>query len=39
LERLLRDIATACQRRVVHTRVYAPAGQLLLGLSSSDPTL
>jgi alkylation response protein AidB-like acyl-CoA dehydrogenase len=39
LERLLRDIATACQHRVVHTRVYAPAGQLLLGLSSSDPTL
>ena len=39
LERLLRDIATACQHRIVHTRVYAPAGQLLLGLGSGDPTL
>jgi alkylation response protein AidB-like acyl-CoA dehydrogenase len=39
LEVLLRDIATACQHRIVHTRVYAPAGQLLLGLNSSDPTV
>jgi alkylation response protein AidB-like acyl-CoA dehydrogenase len=39
LDRLHRDIATACQHRVVHTRVYAPAGRLLLGLDSGDPTV
>ncbi|MGF1595699.1 MAG: acyl-CoA dehydrogenase family protein [Acidimicrobiales bacterium] len=39
LERLHRDTATACQHRVVHTRVYAEAGRLLLGLRSGDPTL
>jgi hypothetical protein len=39
LDRSLRDIATACQHRVVHTRVYAPAGRLLLGLRSDDPTV
>jgi Acyl-CoA dehydrogenase, C-terminal domain len=39
LDRLLRDIATACQHRIVHTRVYAPAGRLLLGLPSGDPTV
>src|SRR4051794_7006469 len=39
LDRTLRDIATACQHRVVHTRVYAPAGRLLLGLRSEDPTV
>jgi hypothetical protein len=36
--RLLGDIATACQHRIVHTRVDAPAGQPLAGLGSSDPT-
>ena len=39
LDRLHRDIATACQHRVVHTRVYAEAGRLLLGLKTGDPTL
>jgi alkylation response protein AidB-like acyl-CoA dehydrogenase len=39
LDRLHRDIATACQHRVVHSRVYAEAGRLLLGLNSGDPTL
>ena len=39
LDRLHRDIATACQHRVVHTRVYAEAGRLLLGLKATDPTL
>jgi len=39
LDRLDRDITTACQHRVVHTRIYAEAGRLLLGLKSSDPTL
>jgi alkylation response protein AidB-like acyl-CoA dehydrogenase len=39
LDRLHRDIATACQHRVVHTRVYAPAGRLLLGLESGEPTV
>ena len=39
LDHLLRDIATACQHRIVHTRVYAPAGRLLLGLHSGDPTV
>ena len=39
LDRLHRDIATACQHRVVHTRVYAEAGRLLLGLKAGDPTL
>jgi alkylation response protein AidB-like acyl-CoA dehydrogenase len=39
LDRLHRDIATACQHRVVHTRIYAEAGRLLLGLKPGDPTL
>jgi alkylation response protein AidB-like acyl-CoA dehydrogenase len=39
LDRQLRDIATACQHRMVHTRVYAPAGRLLLGMDSGDPTV
>jgi alkylation response protein AidB-like acyl-CoA dehydrogenase len=37
LDRHLRDIHTACQHRMVHTRVYGPAGRLLLGLDSGDP--
>ena len=37
LDRQLRDIATACQHRMVHTRVYGPAGRLLLGMDSGDP--
>lgn len=39
LDRLHRDAAVACQHRVVHTRVYAEAGRLLLGLDATDPTL
>jgi alkylation response protein AidB-like acyl-CoA dehydrogenase len=39
LDRQLRDVATACQHRMVHTRVYAPAGRLLLGMDSGDPTV
>lgn len=39
LDRQLRDISTACQHRMVHSRVYAPAGRLLLGLESGDVTV
>ncbi len=39
LDRLHRDAATASQHRVVHTRVYAEAGRLMLGLKATDPTL
>ncbi len=28
----MRDILTACQHRVVHLKMYRPAGRLLLGL-------
>lgn len=37
LDRLLRDIVTACQHGVVHPKMYRPAGRLLLGLESGDP--
>jgi alkylation response protein AidB-like acyl-CoA dehydrogenase len=37
LDRDLRDIMTACQHRVVHLKMYRPAGRLLLGLDSSEP--
>lgn len=37
LDRQVRDILTACQHRMVHTRVYGPGGRLLLGLDSGDP--
>lgn len=39
LDRLHRDAATASQHRVVHPRVYAEAGRLMLGLKATDPTL
>ena len=39
LDRQLRDIATACQHRIVHTRVYTAAGRLLLGMDSGDVTV
>ncbi len=39
LERIHRDAAVASQHRVVHTRNFAAAGRLLLGLSAGDPTL
>ena len=37
LERALRDILTACQHRMVHPKIYVPAGRILLGRDSGDP--
>lgn len=37
LDRCMRDILTACQHRVVHAKIYRPAGRLLLGLDPGDP--
>jgi alkylation response protein AidB-like acyl-CoA dehydrogenase len=37
LDRDLRDIMTACQHRLVHAKMYRPAGRLLLGLESEEP--
>jgi indole-3-acetate monooxygenase len=37
LERQMRDIMTACQHRVVHLRMYRPAGRMLLGLDPDEP--
>ncbi|MGH7934420.1 MAG: hypothetical protein ACREQN_14840, partial [Candidatus Binataceae bacterium] len=37
LDRDLRDIVTACQHRVVHPKMYRPAGRLLLGLEPEEP--
>jgi len=37
LERDMRDILTACQHRVVHPKMYRPAGRLLLGLEPDEP--
>ena len=37
LDRLMRDILTACQHGVVHPKIYRPAGLLPLGLESGDP--
>jgi len=37
LDRDVRDILTACQHRVVHLRMYRPAGRLLLGLEPEEP--
>lgn len=39
LDRCMRDILTACQHRMVHPKLYRPAGRLLLGRSSGDPML
>jgi alkylation response protein AidB-like acyl-CoA dehydrogenase len=36
LERDMRDILTACQHRVVHPKMYRPAGRLLLGLNADE---
>ncbi|HKV54496.1 MAG TPA: acyl-CoA dehydrogenase family protein, partial [Candidatus Binataceae bacterium] len=36
LDRNLRDIMTACQHRVVHLKMYRPAGRLLLGLEPEE---
>jgi alkylation response protein AidB-like acyl-CoA dehydrogenase len=37
LDRDMRDILTACQHRVVHLKMYRPAGRLLLGLDPQEP--
>ncbi|NOT56926.1 MAG: hypothetical protein HOP18_20190 [Deltaproteobacteria bacterium] len=37
LDRIMRDIVTACQHGVVHPKMYRPAGRLLLGLEAGDP--
>ena len=37
LDRNLRDIFTACQHRVVHTKMYRQAGRLLLDLDPEEP--
>ena len=39
LDRDMRDILTACQHRVVHLKMYRPAGRLLLGLDPEEPTV
>ena len=36
LDRCMRDILTACQHRVVHPKMYRPAGRLLLGLKPEE---
>lgn len=36
LERDMRDIMTACQHRVVHLKMYRPAGRMLLGLGPDE---
>ncbi|MCC6437508.1 MAG: acyl-CoA dehydrogenase family protein [Acidimicrobiales bacterium] len=37
LDRLMRDMLTGAQHRMVHPKIYRPAGRLLLGLDSGDP--
>ena len=37
LDRDMRDIMTACQHRVVHLRMYRPAGRLLMDLDPDEP--
>jgi alkylation response protein AidB-like acyl-CoA dehydrogenase len=37
LDRMMRDIITACQHGVVHPKMYRPAGRMLLGLDADDP--
>ncbi len=37
LDRIMRDIVTACQHGIVHPKMYRPAGRLLLGLEAGDP--
>jgi indole-3-acetate monooxygenase len=37
LDRDMRDIMTACQHRVVHLKMYRPAGRMLLGLAPDEP--
>jgi alkylation response protein AidB-like acyl-CoA dehydrogenase len=37
LDRIMRDILTACQHGIVHPKMYRPAGRMLLGLHADDP--
>jgi indole-3-acetate monooxygenase len=37
LDRITRDILTACQHGIVHPKMYRPAGRMLLGLHAGDP--
>jgi Acyl-CoA dehydrogenase, C-terminal domain len=37
LERAMRDLLTGAQHRMVHPKIYRPAGRLLFGLESGDP--
>jgi len=37
IDRIMRDILTACQHGVVHPKMYRPAGRMLLGLDAGDP--
>ena len=37
LERNMRDILTSSQHRVVHPKMYRPAGRLILGLEPKEP--
>jgi len=37
LDRIMRDILTACQHGIVHPKMYRPAGRMLLGLDAGDP--
>ena len=39
LDRQMRDILTAGQHRIVHGKVFRPAGRLFLGLPSGDPMM
>jgi hypothetical protein len=36
LDRQMRDILTACQHRVIHPKMYRPAGRMLLGLDPEE---
>ena len=37
LDRIMRDIVTACQHGVVHPKMYRPVGRILLGLEAGEP--
>jgi alkylation response protein AidB-like acyl-CoA dehydrogenase len=37
IDRIMRDILTACQHGIVHPRMYRPAGRMILGLDAGDP--
>jgi indole-3-acetate monooxygenase len=37
IDRIMRDILTACQHGIVHPKMYRPAGRMILGLDAGDP--